>query len=241
MKKKIIMLMGMGLSICSLASHAGAMGDVAAASWATPYFGIEALYSWNTIDGYTINNHLPSVTTNGWGGRLSAGIDHPISEKVSLNAEVGGGYYGNTRANVPLSGIWGNFNITGYDFLVGGAYHFQSFDVLGDIGFMTQTIFATMKRDQGLQFPGGMVTGRIKNYASATEILPEIRVGGLYHVANHLSATLTYSYVFGSGVSGVLNTLAADQPPAVLQSSGSTNARNPSLSTVLFGLRYHFA
>ncbi len=236
--RRIITLLGLGLS--GLTAYAGTMGAVADTPWATPYFGGEALYAWNGINGYNINGNPPSVSKNGWGGRLSVGINHPYTEKVSLNAEVGGGYYGNTRSNVAASGIFGNYNITGYDFLFGGSYHFQSFDLFGDIGFMAQTLFASMLRDQAKQFVGGGITGRIRQHASATEVLPEIKVGGLYNVTDNVALTLAYTYVFGSTVSGELNTSSATAPPSFFTAYGASTARNPSLSTILFGLRYNF-
>lgn len=236
--KKVIALLGLGLS--GLTAYAGTMGAVSATPWATPYFGGEALYSWNSIHGYSINNNLPSVSKSGWGGRLSAGINHPYTEKVSLNAEIGGGYYGSTQANVGASGIFGHFNITGYDFLVGAAYHFQSFDLFGNIGFMAQTLFASMLRDQAKQFIGGGISGVMRSHDSATEVLPEFRVGGLYNLTNNVALTLAYTYVVGLNVSGDIHTSSATAPPSFFSSYGASNARNPALSNVLFGLRYNF-
>lgn len=236
--KKIVMTSLLGLS--SFVLHAGDMGAVSTPMSSVPYLAAEGSYTWNALNGFTINGSPPSVSKNGWGGRLSVGIDRPYTEKFSLNAEIGGGFYGRTTMSNRASGVTSALDITGYDILAGGTYHLQSIDVFGDFGFMAQTLLSTMTRDNGKRFPGGVFAGTARGHASQTQILPELKIGAAYNVYNNLSVTLAYMYAFGANVSGSINSTAQDLSPAVINSGGAVNLRNPSLSTILLGLRYHF-
>lgn len=237
--KKIVMTGLLGLS--SLVLHAGNMGPASTNMRTVPYIAGEGSYSWNTLNGFTINSNPPSVTDNGWGGRLSVGIDRPYTPMFSLNAEAGGGYYGSTNMNTPGSGVTSTVHITGYDILAGGTYHLPYFDVFGDFGFMVQTLLSTMTRNNGERFPGGVFAGTTTGHASQTQVLPELKVGAAYNYQTNLSLTLAYMYAFGSDVSGNIISTAVDPAQASINSAGSINLRNPSLSTILFGLRYKFA
>jgi len=229
------------LGLSSLALHAGDMGPVSTNMSTVPYLAGEGLYSWNTLQGFTINGHPPTLSKNGWGGRLSVGIDRPYTEKFSLNAEIGGGFYGTTRMNTPASGVTSTLRITGYDLLAGGTYHMQYIDLFGDFGFMAQTLLSTMQRDNGQRFPGGVFAGTTTGHSMQTEVLPELKVGAAYNFCPSLSLTLAYTYAFGSDVSGNIISTAVDVPPTEINTGGTVNVRNPSLSTILLGLRYHFA
>ena len=236
--KKLIMI---GLLGCnSLATHAGAMGPVSTNMNSVPYLAAEGTYTWNSIDGVTINRQPPSLSGNGWGGRLSVGIDRPYTERFSLNAEVGGGYYGSTNIDNPASGVITTLRISGYDVLAGGTYHTKYIDVFGDFGFMGQTILSTMERDNIKRIPGGVFSGASIEHGTQTQILPELKVGASYNVRDNLSLALSYLYVFGSNVGGSIYSTAVDVPPVQIVSGGISNLRNPSISTLLLGLRYHF-
>lgn len=237
--KKIVMTSLLGLS--SFALYAGTMGPVATRSSNIPYLAAEGSYTWNGIKGFTINGEIPSVTSNGWGGRLSVGVDHPYTENFSLNAEVGGGYYGSTSLSNPINGVNSTLKITGYDFLAGGTYHMQYIDVFGDFGFMAQTLLSTMSRDNSKRYPGGVFTGISSGHATQTQVIPELKVGAAYNLRDNLSLSVSYLYVFGSDTSGWLNSSITDALHTSINASSALTLRNPSMSTILFGLRYHFA
>jgi len=237
--KKTVLAGLLGLS--SFALNAGNMGAVSTDMHSVPYIAGEGSYTWNTLNGFTINRAPPSLSKNEWGGRLSVGIDRPYTNQFSLNAEVGGGFYGTTRMRNLISGVDSTIKITGYDLLAGGTYHMQYIDVFGDFGFMAQTLLSTMERNNGRRFPGGVFSGTTRGQSTQTQMLPEIKVGAAYNFQNNLSLTLAYMSVFGSNVSGNIYSSAVDVPPAVITSGGSINLRNPSLNSILLGLRYHFA
>ena len=237
---KNILVTGL-LGLSSMALHAGAMGPVSTNINSVPYLAVEGSYTWNSINGFTINRQSPSLSSNGWGGRLSVGIDRPYTEKFSLNAEVGGGYYGSTSLSNPDSGVSSTLRISGYDVLAGGTYHAKYIDVFGDFGFMGQTLLSTMQRDNSKRIPGGIFTGTAKGHSTQTQIIPELKVGVAYNFCENLSLALSYMYVFGSDLGGSIYSAAVDPASARIISGGDTNLRNPSLSTLLLGLRYHFA
>lgn len=239
--KKIVMTGLLGLS--SLVSHAGNMGPASTTMNSVPYLAGEGSYSWNGLNGFTINGHAPTLNKNGWGGRLSVGVDRPYNQKFSLNAEIGGGFYGTTGMHNPASGVFSTLRITGYDVLAGGTYHMHYIDLFGDFGFMVQTLLSTMQRDNGQRFPGGVFAGTTIGHSTQTQVLPELKAGAAYNYNQNLSVTLAYMYAFGSNVSGNIVSTATDTDtsPTTINSGGSINLRNPSLSTILLGLRYHFA
>ena len=235
--KKIIITSLLGFS--ALNAHAGSMGPVSTQT-TIPYLGVDGSYTWSSVNGYTINGQAPSVTTNGWGGRLSVGADRSYTEKFSLNTEVGGGYYGVKKLNNASAGTISALRISGYDILAGGTYHTQYVDIFGDFGFMAQTLLATRTVDSAQRIPGGVFSGPVKTSGTQTAILPELKVGGSYYYSDKLSLTLSYMYVFGANVSGYMNNIATDSPPTQMYANTQINSRNPSLSTILLGLRYHF-
>ena len=236
--KKIAVASLLGLS--SLVLHAGSMGPISTNTGSIPYIAGEGSYSWNGLQGFTINGNPPALNKDGWGGRLSVGIDRPYTEKFSLNAEIGGGFYGTTGMSTRGSGVSSTIRITGYDLLAGGTYHMQYLDIFGDFGFMAQTLLSTMARDNGERFPGGVFQGSSRGHSSQTQILPELKVGAAYNFRDNWSLTLAYMYAFGSNVSGNIYSTGTDVPPTEIRSGGTLNLRNPSLSTILLGLRYHF-
>ena len=236
---KIVMTGLLGLS--SFLLHAGNMGPTSTTSPSSvPYLAGEGSYTWNQINGFTINGFAPSLNKNGWGGRLSVGIDRPYTEKFSLNAEVGGGFYGTTKMHNSPAGVDSTLRITGYDVLAGGTYHTQYIDVFGDFGFMAQSLLSTMERNSGERFPGGVFVGTTKGRATQTQIIPELKVGAAYNLCDQLSLTLAYLYVFGSNIEGDIYSTAVDNSSVKINNNGFINLRNPSLSTLLLGLRYHF-
>ena len=230
------------MTLASFVLHAGDTGPVSINTHSVPYLAGEGSFTWNSIKGFNVNNVPPTLRKNGWGGRLSVGIDRPYTEKISLNLEAGGGYYGSTTLNNIPAGVDSTIKITGYDLLAGATYHAQYIDIFGDFGFMAQSLLSTMTRNNAARM-GSLFTGTETGESTQTEILPELKIGAGYTLRDKFSVDLSYMYVFGSSVSGTLNSTStggagADAPS--INSGGVTNRRNTSLSTILFGIRYHF-
>ena len=227
-------------SVCSFMAQAGTMGAVAVDKHVIPYLEGDASYTWNSLKGTTVNSLPATLKKNGWGGRISAGIVYPYTEQFGLNAEIGGGYYGQTRATLDSRGIRAKTNIDGYDVLVGGTYHaLEMVDVYFDFGFMNQNMQFKVTRDNALRFPGGLFTGTQVIHATQTQILPEIKVGALYNVFPYLAVTASYIHTFGTSNASNITTNATVSP-ANIANNGTIDQRNPSLNVVLFGLRYNF-
>lgn len=241
--RKIITTAIAALAYGTLA-HAGSMGPVATAErHAVPYLSGEGSYTWNDINNVTINGYSGTQSTNGWGGRLAAGIVRPYTDKLSLTAEVGGGYYGSTSTNIYAAGVTGRSSIDGYDVLVGALYDVSyegvnRLGLFGDVGFMVQNMRTKLTQNYALSTPGGLFSGTTTAYGSQTQVLPELKVGGLYNVCENLDLSLAYMYVFGSNTHGS-RTMTASASSFAL--NGTVNRENPALSTLLFGLRYNFA
>ena len=235
--KKIMVAASLGLS--SLIAHAGTMGPVNDMH-VVPYFAGEALYAWNSLQGSVVNSNKAVLTKNGWGGRLSAGIVYPYTQQFGLNAEFGGGYYGNIKSNLAVEGVTANTNIIGYDFLVGATYHASLLDLYVDIGAMAQNMDYGVTVNKGLRIPGGLITGVEQIHLSQTQMLPEIKVGGIYNLVQNLGLTLSYTHVFGYTVNSNSTSTTTLAPPSIL-AAGRIEQRNPTLDVILFGLRYNFA
>ncbi|MDA9271937.1 hypothetical protein N9Q05_00955, partial [bacterium] len=203
-------------------------------------FAGEALYAWNGLQGSVVNGHRAVLSKNGWGGRLSGGVVYPYTQQFGLNAEFGGGYYGHINSNLAVEGVTSSTNIIGYDLLIGGTYHASLLDLYFNFGAMAQNMEYGITVDKGKRVPGGLVSGVNQSHLSQTQLLPEIKVGGVYTVAQNLGATLSYTHVFGHTVNSNSINDATSVPPAIF-ASGRAEQRNPSIDAILFGLRYNFA
>ncbi|ETO92075.1 hypothetical protein LOR_50c09850 [Legionella oakridgensis RV-2-2007] len=217
-------------------SHAGTMGSVIDKT-PVPYLQGEALYSWNQIKNINSNGLIPSLSKEYWGGRLSGGVIRPYNERILFNAEVGGGYYGGATRRVP--GVIDNhLTIDGYDVLLGIIYKLQYFDVYGDIGFMAQNLSQKTTLTASSAVTGGANQNSVIE-ENGTHVLPEIKVGGLYHLIKNLDLSLSYMYVFGyKNYSTSSNIAPSGVTPAT--TNQAKYGKNPALSTLFLGLRYYF-
>ncbi|MDP3561777.1 MAG: hypothetical protein Q8R83_06345 [Legionellaceae bacterium] len=222
--------------LCSL-SYAGSMGAATTGAPNIRYLAGEASYTWPQLDSSTLNSQQIGITSNGWGGRLAAGIESPYTEKLSFIGEIGGGYYGKTRYNNAALGIHANRSIDGYDALVGAIYHINNLGVVGGFGFMGQNLRTNVSKNLSRSIPGGLFSGTKTFNTSQTQILPEIKVGALYDLWNNWNLTVNYMHVFGSTVHS--NVTLAGSPGSITM-NGYGDRQNPTLDSVLFGLRYNF-
>ncbi|MDP3560982.1 MAG: hypothetical protein Q8R83_02240 [Legionellaceae bacterium] len=218
---------------------AGSMDSVASSQVksTTPFASLEASHTWNQFNGFHINSFLSSKTSEPWGGRFAVGVARPISDVWSLSGEVGGGYYGQTKPSI-AEYLDIRYNIDGYDFLAGGIYKINQFEVFGKVGFMVENIRARTTANFARLIPGGFVSGTATKRFNRTEALPQIKVGGNYNLSNNWSVSLAYLHVFGSNMHSN-NTISAS--PGSFEWNGESNLEVMTLNSIMFGLRYNFA
>lgn len=237
--KKIVL--AMTTAAVFSAAHAGSMGPVSTMASYTPYLTGEASYTWPQSNNPTFTGLSTTSSSQGWGGRLGAGMLYNYNEKLGFTGEIGGGYYGSQDRN--LSGSMGNaghmnYSIDGYDMLAGFVYKWNYFDVFFQGGFMMQNRRVSQSLDLAQTMPGSTMMGRSNVNANTSQTLPEIKVGGIYNINPNWGIDVAYMHVFGStpsmtsDYSGTLGT--------GLTSNVSANLQNPTLDAVMFGLHYNF-
>ena len=220
--------------------YSGTMGPISSTiqPHSTPFISLETAYTWNRLNDVTINGYAPLLTRQNWGGRLAAGIIRPYTERFSFSSEFGGGYYGSSNINLDPVGVNINRSLDGYDFLVGGVYNLSNLGLFGNIGVMAQTMRFTRTANLATQIPGGLYSGTAKTNSSKTQMLPEIKIGAIYNVYQNLDLSLAYMYVFGSNSTSA-SVYQTGTDTSIVQNS-SQNMQNPSLSSLMLGLRYNF-
>lgn len=215
------------------------MGPISTSVMPNIIFGsIEGSYTWNDISPFKLNNHTSGESVQHWGGRLAGGVIHPVTEKLSLSAEVGGGYYGSNKLSAPLAGWNANTGIDGYDILLGALYKLNLFDIFGDVGFMAQNQRVHVNQQLERSLPGGLFSGQTSNKFNTTQILPEIKVGGIYNLNDNWGISLAYIHVFGSNLQ---NTTRINAAPSSIVINGTANVENTTLNAIMLGLRYSIA
>ncbi len=238
MKKTAILLSNL---LCISLGYAGTLGE-ALTSQTTRYANLEASATWPTLGTQTMNGYTTVRSYQVWGGRFSAGVLSPY-KKINLLGEVGGGYYGKV-SGTNESGYFGNRKFTGYDVLVGALYQLNTsflndVDIFGSVGFMALNSRISATADLLKLFQdGGSFNGITNKEFNVTQVLPEIKVGGIYHLNENLGFTISYLHVF-SNSPGVNRTMSGIAGQGV-NINGSSDINNPALNTLLFGLRYYF-
>ena len=266
MRNKIIIslvLAGCGSS----ALNAGPMGSISpmeSASRFRPFVSGEGSYTWPQIDGLNFNivslATITSVTVNqGWGGRVAAGGLYAMSDRYAFSAEMGWGYYGNAKlephfiANsgdqvVPNSETLGlGMDTYGIDILAGIYYTQPKFDLFFKAGALFENIqmnasiipSALLKNNpRANEFIVNGIPSVMAMSRSVPEVLPEIKLGGAYHLTNNWAVTASWMHAFG-GQFGLQAPVISLNPTPII-GNVTVEAHNPTLNTVLFGLEYRF-
>lgn len=239
MKKTIIKTAITALTYCSI-GHAGNMGPVSAQmiSSSIPFVNLEGSYTWNQSTAFILNNHYPDQVNQPWGGRLAGGFVHPFSERLRFSSEFGGGYYGSEKMNIPVLDWSSRRSIDGYDLLMGALYKIHQVDVFGQVGAMAQNYRVSISKDNAKIMPGGLLNGFTTMKHNVTQILPEIKTGAIYNLNNNWGISLAYMHVFGANMQGAFTKSATSGGITI---NGESNTQNPTLDSILFGLRYNIA
>lgn len=240
--KKIITT---SMILASCAVNAGTMGPVAVAP-SQAFISAEGGYTWNQINGLSVNMGDAGTTftkqkSSGGTGRLAVGVMKPVYNSFYLTGEFGGGYYGSedikllstTQLETMDLGLRAKATIYGYDILAGITYDQPAYGLFFKAGTMIQNLHGRFDAAGNVQ--AAEITAASIGL-NTTEALPEIKLGGSYHVYENLAITASWSHVFGSSLKGYVN---ADMSTFV--GSGALTFRNPSLDVALVGLEYRFA
>ena len=220
-------------------AYAGDMGSKPA-PLSVPYVGGEVSASWIQKNAPYINGVKGNMSNQNWGGRLSAGMLRFHTEKLALMGEIGGGYYGSRSVNIPALEVSSKLEVDGYDVLVGALYKLKHLDVFGQVGFMIENArLSVSARELNQLFRGDFVYGESDARANGTQVLPEVRAGGIYNVREDLGITLTYMHAFGSTQAFKAINLATKGEGFF--SMTNAHAQNPTLNSVLLGLHYYIA
>lgn len=220
-------------------SFAGSMGPVKTTPQIIPFAGLEASYTWHQYDGIGISGSSSSQTSDPWGGRFYAGFLYSLNESIYLSSEFGGGYYGSESVTNSSKGISARYTADGYDLLVGAGYRFNAFEIFGKVGAMMENWRLKSSKNLALVSPGGLLNGQYDYRGITAETLPEIKVGGIYNWNDRLGVSLAYMHVFGAKMQASMNISSSTTPPSI-NFSGENNMQNPTLDSVMLGLRYNF-
>ena len=74
---------------------------------------------------------------------------------------------------------------------------------------------------------------------SSPQIMPEIKIGGAYHLNEHWLLDVAWMHAFGGPLS--LSAPSFATSPSLVLGDVTIEAHNPSLNSVMFGLEYRFA
>lgn len=241
MKKTLLSICLMGL--LTEGAFAGAMGDVAVAKKGfVPFVMGEAAVTWNSTNSVTIFGNPPSLSKQLWGGRGAVGLTHAGSNRIGYSAELGWGYYGSTTSSnsgsfrTRSASITNDSYLYGMDLLAGISYDFAPIQVFFKAGGMAEN-----RHTKGTAvFVNGSQQGTNNINMLSTNVLPEIKVGGLYAFNEHVSFSLAYMHVFGNNnFSASVDGTATGASASNI--SSTTNGAIPALNSLLFGLVYNFA
>jgi len=225
----------------SSALFAGTMGPVSEARH-TLFVSGEGAYTWNSIDDTVVHGVTIDNSTNGWGGRIAAGAIHYSVDNLSYTAEMGWGYYGQTKFESDAFRINTRTSMYGLDLLVGGDYRMDNFDLFLKVGGMIENAKLHKVQNNALLVTPLLTsadTGVSDTTRTYSSVVPEIKVGGIYNLNDQWGVSLAYMYVFGNDVS--LN-IDPKFTSADTTSNNITARSVPvALSTLSLGLQYKFS
>ena len=241
--------------------NAGGMGAVQASKPTIyPFIGAEGSYTWSNIVGYNMNVadvglFTSDKVTQGFGGRVSAGLLDQITENFLASAEMGWAYYGRVKLNPMLivpSGVavfpaTNSMHVTldqyGLDVLAGVVYTKPTYDLFFKAGalFENLRIDAAANTKELLAAAPALVTkwnGKETLRYNLPQVLPEIKLGGAYHITQKTVVTLAWMHAFGS-------TFSFDAPALAFNPTSlgnlTLNLQSPTLNSVMFGLEHRFS
>ncbi|CDZ77637.1 hypothetical protein BN59_01921 [Legionella massiliensis] len=207
-----------------------------------PFISGEGAVTWNTIKSARVFDVSPSTNKDKWGGRVAVGFNHQYRNNFGFSSEIGWGYYGRTSSHVFGAAQSGSLAISnssdlyGFDILAGLTYDLNRCSLFLKAGAMAEN-----RRVKGLSVFRN--SNNTTNYVSSnklhtvsTNVLPEVKVGGIYNVNDIVGISLAYMHVFGNNNYSAKVSGAFSNPQATAGVSSTVSAQNPSLDSLMFGL-----
>ena len=241
-KSKILTTIVLFFNIFSVVSaNAGDIGDqtTTRSTIINSYLSAEAAYSWyDRPSVFSINNQREEVHHQGWGGRIGAGLLFTPSNNWKYTSEVGWGYYAKSSSSGLQSELHASAIYDGFDLLVGLDRKYKNIDFFLKGGAMILDRRHTVSKSLTANLPTSGVIDVSSSHYNTTQVLPEIKVGGIYNITEKWGVTLSYMHIFGSEPSYSSNTSATTGGNITISKSSS---QLPTFNTILFGLNYIFA
>lgn len=229
------------LSAASI-SHGGTLGAVTTKEQVnfSPFIGLEGNYSWYTSNKTLFINSQPFYYKhNGWGGRISGGLDMQYANHMSYTTELGWGYFAQSSSTNNSSAAYvSRASFYGFDLLLGMAYQYRLVNLFAKAGAMAMNRDSSATLDYSKINGVGSLSGNSSTDSLSTFFMPEIKFGIEYPSTERLKLSLSYMHLFGSNTK---YTTVLNVSPDQLYSAMSWNRRPPSFDTIFLGLRYQFS
>ena len=134
----------------------------------------------------------------------------------------------------------------GFDVVAGVFYTQPQYELFFKAGALIQNLRLKVSADpQNIAASNTAIAARLNGvYSLNTTVvnaLPEIRLGGNYHLYQHWLLTASWVHAFGSTLSFTAPDISGATGP-ILGSLGNitANVSSPTINVVLFGLEYRF-
>lgn len=205
----------------------------------SPFVGLEGTYSWYSSNKTLIINNEPvTYNHNGWGGRVSGGMELSLQQSLNFTSEIGWGYFAKSSANNYVGAPYSsNAQFYGFDILagIGHQFHRMNFFVKGGAMILNRDVSGIL--DFTLVNNVGTLTGAMAVDSLSTFVMPEVKVGLQYPIIEKLSLSFSYMHIFGSNTN---YRMTINNTANQLNLVTALNKRPPSFNTLMLGLQYAF-
>ena len=244
MKYIINVIVGIWSLLCLQVTYAGAMGPMDLSMVRIKQFvGAEAAATWLIMNNFRVDAPsrvaiLPANVVGIWGGRISGGMMIPYNREFYFTAETGWNYFGHgsLTSNYAFSGT-----LEGADLLVGAAYKYsKKLDFFAKFGTLFERFVVSVRRTHLLATINNEPTFvDLSLKGPILDTIPEVKVGGAYHLTNELDITLSYMHSFGSDPNFRILHTSTDSD-GYRHLIMDIDARGPALNSIMLGLQYTF-
>lgn len=201
------------------------------------FANVEGAYNWIDNMPVSINTYYsPTITKQNWGGHAAGGLLYFPAERFGVGVEAGWGYYGGVKMVSPRDRWSAQTRLDGVDVLFDLLYHFDHLDILGDVGFLIQNQQLSVFDSQASGPIRDALKSNLIDLYDQSGVFPEIKVGLLYHLNDYWGVSLSYLHVFGSSTQNAAET---DSIGEDIAGTGADQG-NPSLNTLMLGIRFNF-